>query len=292
VTNQLGLDRDKLICMATLLGSDYTEGVRGVGIVNAIEIVNAFPGFEGLVDFKKWVFSTSHHLDPGNAPPRLPSFASAAEIAANEAILRQFRLDYFKFTHRNIRRTWSLSSDFPPMSAIQAYQHPTADRSTEPFSWGRVDTQPLIDFLVDRLSMNPQDAQRTLRPVLEAAENPFAQSRLETFFTADTARVASITSTRVERAVMDLTGAAPTADLESDKVVAQEQPAQPAAHSKRKKAHPPRSDEEDSSYSDNDNQVPFYSAKSIIITSSTMMIFFYNDTYCRYIHSSRSRCVA
>ena len=52
---ELGLDREKMAHLALLLGSDYTEGVAGVGIVNALEIVTAFPGIEGLREFKEWV---------------------------------------------------------------------------------------------------------------------------------------------------------------------------------------------------------------------------------------------
>ena len=35
---ELGMDRLGLICLALLLGSDYTEGVAGIGIVNAVEV--------------------------------------------------------------------------------------------------------------------------------------------------------------------------------------------------------------------------------------------------------------
>ncbi|OBS57317.1 hypothetical protein A6R68_11560, partial [Neotoma lepida] len=42
--NQLGLDRNKLINLAYLLGSDYTEGIPTVGCVTAMEILNEFPG--------------------------------------------------------------------------------------------------------------------------------------------------------------------------------------------------------------------------------------------------------
>lgn len=34
----LGVSTDEMIALALLLGSDYTEGVRGVGIVNAMEV--------------------------------------------------------------------------------------------------------------------------------------------------------------------------------------------------------------------------------------------------------------
>nr|XP_019933942.1 PREDICTED: DNA repair protein complementing XP-G cells homolog [Paralichthys olivaceus] len=52
--NQLGLDRTKLINLAYLLGSDYTEGVPGVGYVTGMEILNEFPGpgLEPLTQFR------------------------------------------------------------------------------------------------------------------------------------------------------------------------------------------------------------------------------------------------
>ena len=37
IERELGMDRLGLICLALLLGSDYTEGVAGIGIVNAVE---------------------------------------------------------------------------------------------------------------------------------------------------------------------------------------------------------------------------------------------------------------
>eukprot|EP00041_Stephanoeca_diplocostata_P035863 m.1280773 g.1280773 ORF g.1280773 m.1280773 type:complete len:215 (-) comp24769_c0_seq23:414-1058(-) len=40
----LGLDREKLIRLAYLLGCDYTAGIAGVGVVTAMEILAEFPG--------------------------------------------------------------------------------------------------------------------------------------------------------------------------------------------------------------------------------------------------------
>ncbi|XP_064615043.1 DNA excision repair protein ERCC-5-like isoform X2 [Liolophura sinensis] len=52
--SQFGLDRDKLINIALLCGSDYTYGIKGVGPVTAMEIMAEFPGQqqEGLKAFK------------------------------------------------------------------------------------------------------------------------------------------------------------------------------------------------------------------------------------------------
>ncbi|CAM4425549.1 unnamed protein product [Lepidochelys kempii] len=56
IQNQLGLDRSKLINLAYLLGSDYTEGIPSVGYVTAMEILNEFPGhgMEPLLKFTEW----------------------------------------------------------------------------------------------------------------------------------------------------------------------------------------------------------------------------------------------
>ena len=55
--SEMGLSREKLVHLALLLGSDYTEGISGIGIVNAMETVQAYPEFEDLVEFREWVDS-------------------------------------------------------------------------------------------------------------------------------------------------------------------------------------------------------------------------------------------
>ena len=49
-----GLSQDQLILLAYFTGSDYTEGVQGVGVVTAVEILRDFPGkgIEVLQKFK------------------------------------------------------------------------------------------------------------------------------------------------------------------------------------------------------------------------------------------------
>ena len=54
IRTQLGLTREKLINLALLCGSDYTEGIQGVGPVTAMEILLEFSGegLEGLLALK------------------------------------------------------------------------------------------------------------------------------------------------------------------------------------------------------------------------------------------------
>lgn len=56
-----GLDRNKLINLAYLLGSDYTEGIPNVGFVTAMEILNEFPG-RGLEPLLKFAYALFYHV--------------------------------------------------------------------------------------------------------------------------------------------------------------------------------------------------------------------------------------
>ena len=50
------LDREDLISIALLCGSDYTDGVQGLGPVGAMELMSDFPGkgIHQLRTFKSW----------------------------------------------------------------------------------------------------------------------------------------------------------------------------------------------------------------------------------------------
>ena len=54
LARELGLERDTLVRLAYLLGSDYVEGLPGVGPVVAMELMKEFPGQDGLHKFKDW----------------------------------------------------------------------------------------------------------------------------------------------------------------------------------------------------------------------------------------------
>ena len=129
---QLGLDRDKLVCMAMLLGSDYTQGVHGIGIVNAIEVVNAFPGVEGLRQFRLWIFSASQHSKPGRAPLHPGPKATKETLQAYMEARQQFKKDYFVYKHRNIRASWQVGMDFPSNEVIQVSSYTCTNISSVP----------------------------------------------------------------------------------------------------------------------------------------------------------------
>ncbi|KAI4830819.1 hypothetical protein KUCAC02_002426 [Chaenocephalus aceratus] len=124
--NQLGLDRTKLINLAYLLGSDYTEGLPGVGYVTGMELLNEFtgPGLEPLTQLREWWSAAQQNK-------RLSSDPRDTKV-------------------KKKLRTLKLHPGFPNPAVAQAYLQPAVDQADSFFSWGRrtEDTlQPVIKQL-------------------------------------------------------------------------------------------------------------------------------------------------
>ncbi|KAJ4772674.1 5'-3' exonuclease family protein [Rhynchospora pubera] len=213
---ELGLNREKLIRMAMLLGSDYTEGVSGIGIVNAIEVVHAFPEEDGLKEFREWVESP----DPSileNFDLGLKKKSSKAETNNGETKegkdgkspttnSKDIKVTFMD-NHRNISKNWHLPSSFPSQAVVDAYYSPHVDNSTEKFSWGKPDLNLLRKLCWERLGWNQQKADELLLPVLKEYSKHETQLRLEAFYTFNE-RFAKIRSQRIKKAIKGITGSA------------------------------------------------------------------------------------
>ena len=236
---ELGLDREKMAHLALLLGSDYTEGVAGVGIVNALEIVTAFPGIEGLREFKAWADRAefSGAVPAALRAPALPAppgtgsgtgdaAAAAAENAPemdDDAIVADeprfssrddaLRDAFFK-QHRSVKKGWELPPGFPSEVVVQAYARPSVDGSKEKPTWGKPDLPMLRVFCRDAFDWDRARADELLAPVLALWEKADRQSRIDRFFTAAAPhaayneRFAKYRSERLRNAVAGLTGQA------------------------------------------------------------------------------------
>jgi DNA excision repair protein ERCC-5 len=66
--NNMKLDRDRLIRLAYLLGSDYTVGLKGLGPVTSLEILREWDsyGIDGLIQFKEWTKEVQNLKHPRN----------------------------------------------------------------------------------------------------------------------------------------------------------------------------------------------------------------------------------
>ncbi|TBU33320.1 PIN domain-like protein [Dichomitus squalens] len=140
---ELGLDRDKLVRLAYLLGSDYTEGLPGVGPVVAMELLSEFPGHDGLHKFKQWWMKVQSGRDK----------AEESTSSFRKRFKKKFKDLY-------------LLPEWPNPAVRDAYYHPTVDESTEPFKWGFPDLDALRGFFNSELGWDQTKVDDLLLPII------------------------------------------------------------------------------------------------------------------------------
>ncbi|NXI69384.1 ERCC5 protein, partial [Anseranas semipalmata] len=184
--NQLGLDRSKLINLAYLLGSDYTEGIPNVGFVTAMEILNEFPG---------------HGLDP------LLKFAEWWHEAQKNKKMRPNPRDT---KVKKKLRELQLSSGFPNPAVAEAYLKPVVDETRGSFTWGKPDVEQIREYPFttrqESLAKNHFGWTRTkidevLLPVMKQLNLQQTQLRIDSFFRLAQHEKQAIKSQRLRRAV-------------------------------------------------------------------------------------------
>ncbi|XP_014637347.1 PREDICTED: DNA repair protein complementing XP-G cells [Ceratotherium simum simum] len=156
--NQLGLDRNKLINLAYLLGSDYTEGIPTVGCVTAMEILNEFPGhgLEPLLKFSEWW----------------------NEAQKNKKI----RPNPYDTKVKKKLRKLQLTPGFPNPAVAEAYLKPVVDDSKGSFLWGKPDLDKIREFCQRYFGWNRMKTDETLFPVLKQLNAQQTQLRIDSFF--------------------------------------------------------------------------------------------------------------
>lgn len=142
---ELSLSREQLISLAQLLGSDYTEGLSGVGPVTAVEILSEFPGRRGLEEFRDWWTAVQTQERPKEADASSP-----------------FRS---KFRRSQATKLF-LPLGFPNAAVFDAYLEPEVDGSAEPFQWGVPDVEGLRRFLTATIGWSKERTDEVLVPVI------------------------------------------------------------------------------------------------------------------------------
>lgn len=202
IQSELGIDRASFIKLALLLGSDYTPGVRGVGIVNSMEVLEAFPGENGLSEFKEWAMSVS-----------LADKEPSEEEARDESAAARRRR--FCWKHRNMKRNWEIHGSFPSQLVVDAYMKPDVETSEVPFEWKSIDVPGLAKFCWDKFAWNREKFEEAVNPVLKQIEerrsNGPHQTVIQDYFAPH--RFAKIRSTRLQSAVKGIAGADKAAPL-------------------------------------------------------------------------------
>ncbi|KAM6180066.1 DNA excision repair protein ERCC-5-like [Erethizon dorsatum] len=156
--NQLGLDRNKLINLAYLLGSDYTEGIPTVGCVTAMEILNEFPGrgLDPLLKFSEWWH----------------------EAQKNQKI----RPNPHDTKVKKKLRKLQLTPGFPNPAVADAYLRPVVDDSRGSFLWGKPDLDKIREFCQRYFGWNRTKTDEFLFPVLKQLSAQQTQLQIDSFF--------------------------------------------------------------------------------------------------------------
>ncbi|ORY95368.1 hypothetical protein BCR43DRAFT_492882 [Syncephalastrum racemosum] len=143
IEREMQLDRRKLIQLAFLLGSDYTDGIPGIGPVAAMEILAEFSDEPDEADllaplrrFRAWYFS------------------GGAEDTESQRKLRK--------KHKNL----DFPEDFPNPLVVEAYYAPMVDDSPQPFEWGVPELDSLRLFMMESFSWPEKKADEVLVPVI------------------------------------------------------------------------------------------------------------------------------
>ena len=191
---ELALSRSHFIALAMLLGGDYTSGVKGVGIVNGMEIIQAYHNeieedvLKGLTTFKQW----------------LDGFG-----VDNESKTKLFELK-----HSSARTRWIPPSDFPSKTVFNAYSLPVVDKGREQFTWVEPNLDGLRTFCEVKLTWERNETDHAIRPILERLADRSRQTRLDSYFKSykDNIKFASVRSKRLREAVEKMTNVQKTAN--------------------------------------------------------------------------------
>ncbi|KAL2439088.1 DNA repair protein rad13 [Exophiala dermatitidis] len=137
------LDRRRLISFAHLLGSDYTEGIPGIGPVTALEILT---DFESLDEFKAW--------------------CDKVQLGRPQDLEDQLTTPFRRKFRKTVQKRLFLPPNFPDKRVDEAYLKPEVDSNPEPFQWGVPDLDKLRGFLMATIGWSQERTDEVLVPVI------------------------------------------------------------------------------------------------------------------------------
>jgi len=175
IESELGLTQADLILLSYLLGSDYTDGVKGIGVVTACEILVAFhkkdttkdkQSIELLQSFVDWMKEEEKEKGENN---RFKNVNKSIIEALSK--LKKKKIDF--------------DSSFPTSKIFDYYTNleVSTDTSREPFSWGVPNMERLTEFTLKTFGWNKQKSDQTLGLALNRYNSLFQkQQSLDQFF--------------------------------------------------------------------------------------------------------------
>ncbi|XP_063358221.1 DNA excision repair protein ERCC-5 [Cydia amplana] len=167
IEKSFNLNREQLILLALLVGSDYTTGVAGVGPVTAMEILASFP-----FNKKQVLAETSKQVRYAKLLDGLKEFklwVKAGKRTDNTSLKKKLR---------NV----TLSEDFPSIRVVQAYMEPNIEKSEDKFTWGELDITVLRDYAKSKFGWSQQKFDEIIKPVLARMKDRKNQKTIHDYF--------------------------------------------------------------------------------------------------------------
>lgn len=180
IESSLGFTRERLIQLGILLGNDYNEGVRNLGIVSATEYVAHFKSenedpkkciLETLSNFEKWVKDLS-----------LPKKGT-------------FNDKYFKQKVKLV-----LPPEFPNEEVVDEYLNPKINPDCPSFKCENLNMEKLIEFSEQKMGITKDQLEKQLKPALERRN--LNQVNIQSYFLSK--QVGNIKSKRLQKAIDSL----------------------------------------------------------------------------------------
>lgn len=159
IYKNLGLDKNGMIDLAQLLGSDYTNGIKGMGPVSGMEVIAEFGT---LKDFRDWYnegqFDKKKQEQEG-----------------------KFQKDLRK---RLVKNEVFLDENFPSDIVRNAYLSPEVDNDKTEFIWGSPDLDMLRTFFRRKVGWPQEKTDEVLVPLIRDMNKrkKSKQSTLTEFF--------------------------------------------------------------------------------------------------------------
>ncbi|CRG95414.1 DNA repair protein RAD2, putative [Plasmodium gallinaceum] len=163
IEDKLGLYQEELINISLLCGCDYTTGVHGIGIVNALEIIKAFPTFEDLKKLKDIVSNPFREINEDEYSEEIKTFLN---------------------THKNYKLNWIFPNNFPDREVYKCFKYPKVCTDIKKFQWNFPNINNICIFLNKTTNIPKEKIFNVLNPILQKYDIKIRsyQLKIEDFF--------------------------------------------------------------------------------------------------------------
>ncbi|XP_022161036.1 DNA repair protein complementing XP-G cells homolog isoform X2 [Myzus persicae] len=156
IKQQFALSRNSFIQLAFLVGSDYTNGIDGIGPVSAIEILSFFETETKNMGLEEKLLKIKEIAN------------SKAEVYCDIPFIKKLK-------------STKIGNDFPNKAVINAYLHPIVNDSNQSFSWGTPQIDSIVEFAQTNFDWDVSKTKSKLAPVLKKVSERTTQTTLDSF---------------------------------------------------------------------------------------------------------------